>query len=319
MTQSSGRTAAKPPLETGRVLLTGWFSFLHGEATAGDLLALTAMRQELDQAGIAYDTAWSPSFRPRGPSLDAVRPGNYSHLIFVCGPLHGDPITELHARFAHCRRIAVGVTVLDPRDPAAAGFDLVIPRDAPGSAPQLDLSAGPAGAAPSVPVVGVAISSGQGEYGDSRRHERVNERLAAWLGEAELCAVPLDTRLDRHDWRLAREPIQFISLLRRLDAVVTTRLHGLAIGLANGVPVLAVDPIAGGGKVSAQAAAWHWPILLPEDRCEPSELDAALADCLSPAGLERARSRAAQTPADVSSPQLAVMRQRVPELYDTRR
>jgi hypothetical protein len=306
--------ADEPPTGDGRVLLTGWFSFLHGEATAGDLLAWSAVCRELDRSRIAYDTAWSPSFRPEGPSLDAVRPEDYSLLIFVCGPLHGEHVAGLHMRFARCRRIAVNVTVLDPSDPAAVGFDLVMPRDAPRRTPQIDLSAGPAAETAAVPVIGVAIASGQGEYGGNRRHQRVNECLAAWLREADLCTVPLDTRLDRNDWTLAREPAQFISLLRRLDTVVTTRLHGLAIALANGVPALAVDPVAGRGKVSAQAAAWHWPIVLTEDRCAPPELDAALARCLSPVGRQRAQSCAAQTTDRHTppSPQLAALRRLLP-------
>lgn len=273
-----------------RVLLVGWFSFLHGEATAGDLLAWQAVRDELDRAGLAHDTAWSPSFQPAGLSLDEARPADYSHLIFVCGPLHGAQVAELHQRFADCHRIAVGVSVLDSDDPAAAGFDTIIARDAPGAAPTLDLSAAPAAAAGSVPVVGVALAHGQGEYGGARRHERVNLRLETWLHQAALAAVPLDTRLDREDWTLARVPAQYLSVLRRMDVVVTTRLHGLALALANGVPALAVDPVAGGGKVTAQAAAWKWPIVLKSDSCCPADLDAALRWCLSGVGREAART-----------------------------
>ena len=33
-----------------------------------------------------------------------------------------------HARFAPLRRIAVGVTIIDPADPAYTGFDLVLAR-----------------------------------------------------------------------------------------------------------------------------------------------------------------------------------------------
>jgi len=273
-----------------RALLVGWFSFLHGEATAGDLLAWQAVRDELDRTGLAHDTAWSPSFRPAGLSLDEARPADYSHLIFVCGPVHGPQIAELHERFANCRRIAVGVSVLNPDDPAAAGFDAIIARDAPDAAPTLDLSAAPAAVADSMPVVGVALTHGQGEYGGARRHERVSLRLETWLRQAPLAAVPLDTRLDRSDWTLARVPAQYLSVLRRMDVVVTTRLHGLALALANGVPALAVDPVAGGGKVTAQAAAWKWPIVLRSDSCCPTDLDAALRWCLSDVGREAART-----------------------------
>ena len=44
--------------------------------------------------------------------------------------------------------------------------------------------------------------------------------------------------------------------------VVTTRMHGLVLALKNGVPALAVDPIIGGAKVTAQAGAWTWPAVL---------------------------------------------------------
>jgi polysaccharide pyruvyl transferase WcaK-like protein len=52
-------------------------------------------------------------------------------------------------------------------------------------------------------------------------------------------------------------------VIARADVVVTTRLHGLVLALKQGVPVLAVDPVAGGARVATQAAAWGWPVLLP--------------------------------------------------------
>ncbi len=50
-----------------RVLVTAWPSFLHGEATAGDVLAMNAVRGALTAADIRCDLAWSPVFRPRRP------------------------------------------------------------------------------------------------------------------------------------------------------------------------------------------------------------------------------------------------------------
>jgi hypothetical protein len=114
-----------------RVLLAGWFSFLNGEATAGDLLALRAVRQSLDDAGLDSDIAWSPGFQPGGLRIEDAPPDRYSHLVFVCGPLHGEQFTALHSRFAAQRRIAIGVSVIDPADPACAAFDLVLARMPP--------------------------------------------------------------------------------------------------------------------------------------------------------------------------------------------
>lgn len=273
-----------------RVLLTGWFSFLHGEITAGDVLALDAVRDALDGAGIESDTAWSPVFRPEALRLQDAAPDRYSHLIFVCGPLHGAQVTDLHHRYPHCRRIAVGVSVIDRLDPAVTGFDAVLARDGATTPPARDLAAQPA--TTTVPVAGVILASGQGEYGDRRRHEVVTDRLTQWVGGQNCAPVLLDTRLDRNDWRLCGDADAVVSVLARLDLVVTTRLHGLVLGLRAGVPVLAVDPVAGGGKVTAQAGVWSWPVLAAEETTE-DRLGALWQWCLSATGHRAAAAASA--------------------------
>lgn len=50
----------------------------------------------------------------------------------------------------------------------------------------------------------------------------------------------------------------------RMDAVVTTRLHGMVFALKN-VPALAVDPIRGGAKILRQAEAIGWPVVFVAD------------------------------------------------------
>src|SRR5699024_616497 len=67
----------------------------------------------------------------------------------------------------------------------------------------------------------------------------------------------------RRSGRDVPHPAQLDSLLGRLDAVVSTRLHGLVLSLRARIPVVAVDPVLGGGKVTAQARAAHWPALIP--------------------------------------------------------
>src|SRR5690606_5901653 len=57
-----------------RVLLTGWFSFRDGEATAGDVLAVRRVEEVLRASGTPYDVAWSPAFLPDALHLDSVRP-----------------------------------------------------------------------------------------------------------------------------------------------------------------------------------------------------------------------------------------------------
>ncbi|MEV6182014.1 polysaccharide pyruvyl transferase family protein [Streptomyces sp. NPDC052016] len=258
--------------ERPRILLTGWFGFLDGEATAGDVLALERVRAVLRGRGLDHDVAWSPGFRPEGPSLTQVRPEDYSHLVFVCGPLHGPQIEELHRRFAHCVRIAVGTSVVDAGSPAATGFHHVLARDAPGSPPTPDLAAR-APALPTLPVAGVILTHGQHEYGARRRHGRVADAVTRWLSGRDCARLELETRLDVRDWRLSATPAQLESVLGRLDLVVTDRLHGMVLALRAGVPALAVDPVEGGAKVTAQARACGWPALVPAERLDASVLD----------------------------------------------
>lgn len=299
-TVPGSRQRKGPGLKGGwrmRVLVTGWAGFLHGEATAGDVLAMEAVRQGLADAGVECDLAWSPVFRPDGLDLGRADPGRYTHLVFACGPLHGRQIEDLHRRYARCVRVAVGVSVIDPDDPAVTGFDAVLARDTPAEAPRHDLAALPE--SPSVPVAGVVLAPGQDEYGTRRRHDRVERELTGWLAGRACARLPLDTRLDPRDWRLFGTAAELESALRRLDLVVTTRLHGLVLALKNGIPALAVDPVAGGAKVAAQARAWSWPaiVTVPADAAgrllDPAELDHWWDWALSPEGAGRASARPA--------------------------
>lgn len=283
-----------------RALVVGWASFLHGEATAGDVLAMETVRRIVAETSMPCDTVWSPGFRPGALHLDDAPAERYTHLVFVCGPLHGEQVRDLHRRYAGCRRIAVGVSVVDPHDPAVTRFDAVLPRDGGDGAPVRDLSAGTATEA--VPVVGVVTAPGQPEYGD-RRPVRVTEELTAWLRGRDCARVPVDTRLDARDWRLCATAGQLEAIIARLDLVVTQRLHGLVLALKHGVPALAVDPVAGGAKVTAQARAWDWPAVVTvrtDDGAASlpkAELERWWSWCRTPAARGEARARMAGRPA----------------------
>jgi hypothetical protein len=280
----------RPHDGSARLLLTGWFSFPDGEATAGDVLAQQQVSATLSHFGIAHDTAWSPGFRPAELSLEEADPAAYDRLLFLCGPASGAQLTRLHRRFAACRRYALGVSVIDPADPAVTGFHRVVARDGTGSEPRLDLSA-TAALGPEPPTVGVVLTEGQGEYGERRRHTGTVRRLTDWIGGTDCARVEWDTRLAT-DWRHCATAEQYLALVRRLDAVLTTRLHGMVLALRVGTPVLAVDPVAGGAKVSAQARALGWPAALRAEDVTTPTLDRWWAWCLSPAGRAAAARRA---------------------------
>ncbi|MFI8567018.1 polysaccharide pyruvyl transferase family protein [Rhodococcus sp. NPDC078407] len=221
--------------------------------------------------------------RRRDVRYDDADPALYTHVIFVCGPIHGAPVAQMHLRFGRCRRIAIGVTVIDESAPEVVDFDAVIARDAPSGSPSTDLSA--TVAVPRMPLVGVLLATGQKEYGDKRAHETVLETLDEWLTSRTDCVfVEIDTRLDPRTWRSASVPAQTESLIARCDAVVTMRMHGLVLALKNAVPVVAVDPVEGGGKVSDQASAWSWPALIAGESATADALDRNLRWALSDRG-----------------------------------
>ena len=80
--------------------------------------------------------------------------------------------------------------------------------------------------------------------------------------------------------------------MSRVDALLTTRLHGMVLALKNGVPVVAIDAIRGGGKVTEQAHAIGWPEVFAVDTASDADLTAALGRCLAPAARKRARASA---------------------------
>jgi hypothetical protein len=53
------------------------------------------------------------------------------------------------------------------------------------------------------------------------------------------------------------------------------------LALKNGVPVLAVDSVAGGHKISRQARLLEWPALLTIDDLDDGRLDELFDYCLS--------------------------------------
>ena len=106
-------------------------------------------------------------------------------------------------------------------------------------------------------------------------------------------------------------------MIARMDAVVSTRLHGAVLALKNGVPVVMVDAVPGGSKVRAQAEAIDWPIVLSGETLTSASMEDALTRCLTEAVRLQARQcgdRAGSLVEDVRPELFGVIRRYPAEL-----
>lgn len=279
-------------LPVRKALITGHFT------TVGDLEVLARVEDYLQGIGVPYSvTPFSSKLLALNPAwVDPaiLDPGDFTHLLVVCGPFI-DSYPARHPqvldRFRHCAWVGINLTMpapLDQYDP----FDALLERDSDRAVrPDLSFLQNVA----RVPVVGLCLARPQSEYGARQRHEEAADRLRAMLRQAGVAVVELDTVVPREKNRMGvGTPAEFESICARLDAVVTTRLHGMVLNLKNGVPVLAIDAIAGGDKVSRQAGIIGWQEVHAIDGVTDGGLSAALERCLTPEARRAAAACSAQ-------------------------
>ncbi|MFP5264108.1 MAG: polysaccharide pyruvyl transferase family protein [Blastocatellia bacterium] len=267
-----------------RTMVAGWFSFKNMGTTAGDLISLELACRWLDRAGHAYDVALAPPFEG-GVDWRAVDPAAYSHFVFVCGPFPDMMVTRrLLSRFNHCRLVGLNLSMIEPLE-AWNPFDALIERDSSScSRPDMTFLSDQA----RVPVVGIVLVHPQPEYKDRGRHDAANAIINQLVASRAMAAVNIDTCLDSGGNPL-RSPAEVESLIARMDVVVTTRLHGTVFALKNGVPAIAVDPIAGGAKVRRQAETIGWPAIFCVDDLRLESLQEAFDYCLTEAARLKAK------------------------------
>ncbi|HKO79478.1 MAG TPA: polysaccharide pyruvyl transferase family protein, partial [Chitinophagaceae bacterium] len=148
------------------------------------------------------------------------------------------------------------------------------------------------GAPPVVPVAGVILSHKQKEYGNKALHEKANAAIEQLFKKVEVARIPIDTSLLNNSGGL-RTSGEVESLIAKMDLVITTRLHGTALAIKNGVPVIAIDPISGGAKITSQVEALNWPLLFNAESLDENKLLEAFHYCLTWDARIRARQCAA--------------------------
>jgi hypothetical protein len=266
-----------------KALLAGWFSFEQMGASAGDLLCRDLVRNWLGRTGCDVVTATAPPFDD-GVRWETIDPASIDVVVFVCGPFgNGWPIPGFLERFTGKRLVGLNLTML--QDLAEWNpFNVLFERDSSRMCrPDLVFLAPPC----RVPVAGLVLVHPQKEYGDRGRHAEANEALRRLVGARDAAAVDIDTRLDVNAANLNTAG-QVESLIARMDLVLTTRLHGMVLALKNGVPCIAIDPIAGGAKILRQAKTIGWPWIFTADDLQDSRLEQAWQECVSSRGRDLA-------------------------------
>lgn len=272
-----------------RTLVAGWFSFEEMGASAGDLMACDLACEWLRHAGHRCDVALAPPFAG-GVDWAKVDPDHYSHVVFVCGPFgNGWPITEFLPRFARSRLVGLDLSMLEALE-VWNPFELLWERDSSVTArPDISVLSTQA----KVPLVGLILIDTQPEYRERDSHVRANDALRELAIARGVAAVSIDTRLDVNTTGL-HTAAQVESVIARMDMVLTTRLHGTVLAIKNGVPPLAVDSVAGGGKVRRQAEALGWPCVLAVEELTERALRDAFNYCLTEEARALARNCAAR-------------------------
>jgi hypothetical protein len=268
-----------------KVLVAGWFSFEQMGATAGDIIAKDIVCEWLNSAAVRHDVAFAHPFTG-GVNWKHVQPLDYAAVLFVCGPFgNGWPVTEFLSYFAGRKLVGVNLSMLQSLDEWNP-FDVIFERDSSDVCrPDITFLAPP----PQVPVAGVILVHKQKEYGKRALHDSVDSAIDSFVGARELAVVHIDTALENNSGGL-RSPGEVESLIAKMDVVLTTRLHGTVLSLKNGVPVIPVDPIHGGAKISQQVRMLNWPILLPGESISEDKLSFAFEFCISPAGKQEAKA-----------------------------
>jgi hypothetical protein len=275
-----------------RILVAGWFTFPDTGATVGDLMAKDVVVRWLEEAGIDHDVALDTRYG-EGVDWRTADPERYSHVVFVCGPFYR---SDLLRRFEQSRLVGIDLSMVEPIEEWNP-FDLLLERDS-SQASRPDL----AFVAPvrKRPVVGVCLlPPAEAKVAQDAYVEAVRavERL---LARHDVAPFEIDTELPATPLGL-RSPAAVDSIIARADVIVTTRLHGLVLGLRNGVPVVAIDPVPGGERVLRQAETVGWATVLGPDQLDDAAIDAAFDACLDPDARDRARACADRARAEIGS------------------
>ena len=259
-----------------RAIIVGHFSFPGSRGTFGDIEASEIVCDWLEESDIEYDVASNIEDGVKGVDISLIDETKYGIFIFVCGPWYSDGRihSTLLKKFNHCLKIGVNLTTFEE---GPSGFDYLLSRD---NFQEKNADIAFAKVVNKIPVVGIILVDRQKKYGVKQRHLYIRYVITEYLKKGELAPIWLDTNANLNSMNISNKN-QFESIVSRTDLVVTNRLHGVVLSLKNAIPVIAIDPVAGGGKVTAQVKALGWPILISAEEFSEEKLHQTINYCLS--------------------------------------
>ena len=238
-------------------------------------MACNVLCNWLKKSDVSFDVAYAPPF-DGGVDWRETTPAQYSYIFFVCGPFgNGWPVTDFLDHFSGIKLIGLNLTLLQSLEEWNP-FALCYERDS-NSLHRPDITF--ASTSKKIPVVGIILAHKQKEYGVRSKHPIVDKVITDFIGSKQVVRVNIDTCIENNEGGL-KTAEQVESLIAKMDMVITTRLHGVALSIKNGVPVIAIDAVEGGAKVSLQAKSIHWPLLF-STAVSNEDIEKAFAYCLT--------------------------------------
>jgi hypothetical protein len=249
-----------------KILITNYFS--SQGATYGDAQAAETVCDWLDKNNIRYDVLVSDKTNVKGKTLNQLDFLEYNIIMFVCGPCPdqnwfyrtlGNGYKKIENNIL---KIGIDISINKDSHP----FDYIIPRDFFDiKNPDLAFAA----RNKKTPVAGVFKVHAQKEYGELQRHREVDNCIDKYIKKSGHVRLHLNTL----NWKEGSKFLahstsnvaQLESLIGKCDYIITSRMHGLVYSLKCDIPALAIDCVAGGAKVTAQAEAVGWPAIVNGD------------------------------------------------------
>jgi len=238
-----------------KILLTfaGSLDFQCRHTTVGDVMALYNVATRLIQHGLKPRIAWGGNLFELDPlrvDIRAVAPDTVDCLVFVCGPL-APFVSALCNRFEKAKKVAVGVSVVEQLGTEKL-FDAVVPRDS-ATLSTFDLAVANVGwphlycdQRHQAPGLGVCLVGQQAEYLSSDRSADIAATIERLKSELRLPPTLLNTLVYP-----ARPNIYCAEMeLQSRQILVTTRMHATLLSVFHRLPVISIDQIQGGAKVT---------------------------------------------------------------------